>query len=83
MTAENRCLLKGSNTSKDDAFIQKDKCFKKLKQYYFQMILATSQRYASDFRSVDALRTQLILLRSALKDEGINLKSIVLYLQSL
>ena len=39
--------------------------------------------YASDFRGVDALGMQLTLLRSAMKDEDINLKSIVLYLQSL
>ena len=41
------------------------------------------QFYASDFRSVDVLGTQLTLLRSAMKDEDINLKSILLYLQSL
>ena len=39
--------------------------------------------YASDFRSVDALGTQLTLLRSARKDEDINLKSTVLYLPPL
>lgn len=44
---------------------------------------AITQFYASDFRSADALRTQLTLLRSALKDQVINLKSIVSYLQSL
>ena len=41
------------------------------------------QFYASDVRSVDALGTQLTLMRSALNDETINLKSIVLYLPSL
>ena len=41
------------------------------------------QFYASVFRSVDALGMRLTLLRSAMKDEDINLKSIVLYLQSL
>ena len=41
------------------------------------------QFYVSDFRSVDALGTQLTRMRSALNDETINLKSIVLYLQSL
>lgn len=34
------------------------------------------QFYTSDFRSVDALGTQLTLLRSAMKDKDINLKSI-------